>query len=111
MELYYERDYGTDIVKIWLRDKRGDQVVYYGYDGEYLVEQVKKAGCGAVNNSKPFLILPFFFAERFIKTITEYGNKNGHNIESQNKTEGKLEATKLHLKDLQAITNKLLKIK
>lgn len=107
-----EINYSTGVVTIWLREKQAGKQIYYHFDGNYLVQQERKNDCMSMKDSsiKPFLILPEEFANAIIKTFAEFANNSGIAIEHQSKVEGKLEATKKHLLDMQMIVKKVLKI-
>lgn len=61
-------------------------------------------------NIKPFLELDHFLADLLFPAIGDFLEKKGRQTETENITKGKLDATERHLKDMQCIVFKLLKI-
>lgn len=122
MELYIEKNFGERTQNIWLYQPGMEYDTFYGYHCECcscrsckgsngnLVEYRVEKHLKPSPEMKPFLTLPSHFATDFIRLLTAEASKMGINTEKESKLEGRLEATQLHLQDLQRITIKLLDI-
>lgn len=106
MELVIQEDFGTNQIKFWLKDDDGYKRIMYGYDGEFVTETIREPT--TVDIAKPFLSVPWNFADKFIKAVAEYADKTGVKTEKRDFIEGELIATKRHLEDLQKAFNTLL---
>jgi hypothetical protein len=84
--------------------------IFFGYDNGDLVEYQVGKNEKPSQKMKPFLSLPAHFATDFIRAMATEANRAGVNTENESQLKGRLEATEMHLQDLQKITKKLLKI-
>lgn len=107
MELIFEDSYKEMVCNIYIKEKRGNQIVIIGYDGKLLIEQVLPYTPEKVD-VKPLLSIPLFMKDELIRSFVNEGAKNNLRTENENLLKGKLEATEFHLKDMREIALKLI---
>lgn len=109
MDVFVEKDFAGQKVKIFVREQRGHQDAFYSVneDGGLTGTTVDR-NSPEIQPIKPFLELPYMFFKHLVKAMVEQTDKEGLKTENESKLEGKLEATSLHLKDMQDIAKQLL---
>ena len=100
----------SDIIKIYMKiEDAPDQRAFVEYGNNHMM--IKHDMSGKEGQEPPvFMEIRRDIFDSFLNQMIEYGNNNGIKMENENKLQGKIEATERHLKDLQAITKKVLKI-
>lgn len=114
LEIHIEEDFAMYTKKVWVMERRGNDMVYYniGKDGN-MVETTHLGNEPYILNDdkyKPFMIIPMQMAQSFLLEFTKALAGMGIRTENEHKNEGRLEATEKHLADLQKIVFKQLKI-
>lgn len=109
IEIRVQDDWMRNRVKVFAIEHSSVKPKWLHFDGEKIIQQETKDD-GTIEEIKPlFECNPHLF-QLLIQSLTEEGNKRGIKTENENLLKGKLEATEHHLKDLQQISKKLLKI-
>ena len=111
MEIFIERRYDKNNVEVFIKEEKGSNNYFIHYNGTKIEEQNFDRSDNSVKDIKPFIIIPMQYFPSLISAFVEHANKMGIRTENENHLKGKLEATESHLKDLQLISKKLLKIK
>lgn len=104
------KDYSRGLMHIYLYQDRGDSTIYFNPDENGSLIQTKVPAGQYNSNIKPILVLPLRFSDGVLKAIVDELEATGIQTEKQSTIAGKYEAQSEHLKDLQVITKKLLKL-
>lgn len=108
MEMYVDVHKFKRKVSVFLVEDKGHEETYFHIGPDGLVAQtVSKNDYQEV---KAFLEMPQYLFDEFLNGLINYSSKKGLRTEYESKLQGKIEAKEEHLKDLQMITKKLLKI-
>lgn len=110
MEMYIEHDFRNRSKKVFLYKKGNRSDTFYALRNGELIGTTVDNDYGYPGPIEPFLNLPSEFANDLIRLMVEHCTREGIHTEKESKLEGRLEATKAHLADMQAITKKLLKM-
>jgi hypothetical protein len=108
MEIYIERLYHLNQVKVWLYEEQGDKDLFYGYKEGVLVQYTLQRGEPTNSEMLPFLQLPKYFFEIVLKHFAELASKEGVKMENEYKITGMLEAKEKHIEDLQKIALQIM---
>ena len=108
MEIFIERHFETNMVKVFAKEERGNCDVFYSYGGEGLIQQTMDRSNPVALNIKPLLELPYNMVNSLISAFVNEGHKLNIRTENENHLKGKLEATEIHLADMREFSKKLL---
>ena len=108
MELYVDIAKHKREVQIFLVKDEGNKEVYYSYSTEGLVQTtVDKSEFAEV---APFIKMPTSMFDTFLKLMVDYASSKRLRTDYESILTGKLEAKNEHMRDLQMIVKKLLKM-
>lgn len=109
LQLYIEKDFMKNEVKLWItRDTHRVREHYTYIDGVIQVTE-SEAGClRNPENTKPFIVLNHDFFEVFIALIADYANKSDIKTEAKEFVNGKLEATESQVNNLMLLLSKMI---
>lgn len=111
VKIYVEQNFGSQMVNIWAIEFIGMTQFNIHFDGDKLVKtEVSEMEILNSNDKKPMLRIPFIFSKMLFKAIAEYNSEKGIKVKHVHMIEGELNAKNEHLKDLQMIVKKALKI-
>lgn len=108
MELITYHDYPRNRVDVYLREEKGNESVFTGFDGKHVVITRVNDLDANTDPVQPLLSMPPSMWRRMLPLFVDEATKNGIRTENENHLKGKLEATERHLNDLQKAFNKLL---
>jgi len=110
MKMHIETDYPTRTKKIFLWEEGHRFDIYYSLkDGQLVAREISIDSCQPLGEPlDPFLVLPYQVADSFIRLIVENCTRQGIHTEKESKLEGRLEATRAHLADMQDIVKHLM---
>ena len=110
IRIFVEEDFSSFHVNVWVIETKGTERFSIHYDGELLVYTKMKETESPSSVGKPLLRLPRDFSYHLFKSIADYNSEKGIKTKSDHNIEGQLTAKNEHLKDMQTIVMKLLKI-
>ena len=110
MKVRIEEDFMRNTYKIFAFEVHMNNECFLHYN-EGKLERVEIPRDAIANSVKPLIELPRMVFTLLMPELIKQGNEMGIRTENENHLKGKLEATENHLKDLQTISKKLLKIK
>lgn len=111
LNVFVQQDYCSRMVNVWVSDISEMKQFNISYkDGSLVRTEIPEAVPFGVSGDEPFLRIPSMFADVFFKAIADHLSEKGIKTKNDHLIEGELIATKIHLKDMQDITKKLLKI-
>lgn len=110
LELYIDRDRLRRTVTIWIEDLSQTKKKVYHYRNKS-IEVQEFENCFVSKKMKPFMVLPDYFFDDFLKLLTGYGNDNGAKPKELSYNEGLITAQSDHLLDMKKALDALIKIK
>ncbi len=111
LKIHVQKDWGSMTVCIWAIDNSSSTKSYnLNYDPKKGITRTEIAELAPLRSAEPLLRLPDRFADILFKAIAEHLSEQGIRTDNDHKIQGKLEAKSDHLKDLQMIVKKVLKI-
>jgi len=111
LNVFIQEDYFNRSVNVWVGEFSGIKQFNISYkDGNLIKTEIPECTPFGSNGDEPFLRIPKMFSDQLFKAIADHLSDKGIKTKNDFTIEGELNATKLHLKDMQDITKKLLKI-
>lgn len=110
MELIFQDLYEYGVCRIYAKVEHASRIVFLGYNGQGLIEQIYPA-TGEHVEILPLLQIPMLMKDDLIKAFVSQGAKSNLRTENENLLKGKLEAVEFHLSDMRDIAQKLLEYK
>lgn len=111
MKVRIQEDYMRNSYKIFAFEIHLNKEHYLHYnDGKIERIEIDREMAATDGAIKPLIELPRMVFHLLMPELIQQGNEMGIRTENENHLKGKLEATEFHLKDLQQISKKLLKI-
>lgn len=110
-EFHIQQVFETGVTNIWVIERAPDgEFNIVSEKGELIRQKLERGVILAGDGRYPFVSLPYYLADGFLRNISEHLSKKGIKSKDENHIEGELQAKKEHLADMQMIVKKVLKL-